>query len=126
MLVIARKLRRHGLKLDFPGSSEAVRGRLIIVRGDIVTARADQTPRRSVMAYLHQRWPPDFPGQSYFPPLSFVGITRMDSRGFVIVGEEMVMVDSLYQVFQQAWGCSPIKEGDTSPIVATAGPPAAR
>jgi hypothetical protein len=99
------QLRRHGQKLPPDQLGERVRGHVVIKRKTFVGMHSG--PEVIATAYLQVESPPPYPGHSYFTALTGVQIIRMDERGMVIVGEELLLEGGVAR-YRQAWACKPV------------------
>jgi hypothetical protein len=98
-------LRRAGTKLRSE-QLVGIRGRLVIERGGMVVGQRDVEPYRAVTATVHVKWPPSYPGHSA-ATLHQVRILRLDDRGFVLAGTEVVQDGLGAHTYPQAWFCRP-------------------
>lgn len=98
-------LRREGVKLP-KDRLVGIRGLLRIERGRVGGAGED---RLSMTASVHTMWPQPFPGHAAAKLYGAI-VTRLDERGFVIVGNEVVMNGLGADTYPQAWACVPVTD----------------
>ena len=115
------KLRHQGEKLP-RAQLVGIRGRLRIERGGMVEGLRDVAPYRSVIASVHTRWPQPYPGH-HEARLYDARITRLDERGFVLIGKEVVLNGLGASTYLQAWACVPVSETAAEPPCPASPPP---
>lgn len=104
MLYDVFPLRLHGIKLP-ADKLVAVRGRLRASRGQVIGGA--EGPRWAVTASVHTRWPQPYPGHAE-ATLYEACLSRLDERGFVLTGREVVMSGLGADIYAQAWFCRPV------------------
>lgn len=104
-------LRYRGQKLP-KSRIFGIRGRLRIERG--LTSAEGDAARISMTASVHTRWPQPYPGHAEATLYGAV-VTRLDERGFVIVGREVVSSGLGAVTYPQAWACVPVLDAASAP-----------
>lgn len=105
-------LRKQGTKLP-RDRLIGMRGRLIVAPGGMIVGPRDVPPYKSTVARLHQNWPPNFPGQAA-ATLYNVRLMKLDERGFVLAGIEVVHDGIGADSCRQAWFCRPVAAAEAS------------
>lgn len=105
-------LRSKGAKLP-RDRLVATRGQLRVSPGGVIVGLRDVPPYKSTVATLHRNWPPNFPGQAA-ATLHEVRLLKMDERGFVLAGTEVVHDGIGADTCRQAWFCRPVAASEAS------------
>jgi hypothetical protein len=106
MLVEAVRLRREGAKLASDEMDPPLRAYLRLEPG-LESGTHGNPPRRTYSACLSLLREPPYPGESHWPMLHGATVTRINARGMVIAGTEIVMTGGANE-YRQAWACRPV------------------